>query len=130
MPYTTAYLTLASLQVDRLVDFYAALLQQDPVSWVPSRYGEFHLEGLRLVLFKPRADQVGEFQSRRPGQCSLCCEVSDLEQAIAHLDQLGYPPPGPILEAPHGAEVYAYDPDGNRLILYQPARSRQSPRGD
>ncbi|MBD0267928.1 MAG: VOC family protein, partial [Cyanobacteria bacterium Co-bin8] len=46
-------------------------------------------------------------------------EVVDLEGAIAHLTTLGYPPPGPVMIASHGREIYAYDPDGNRLILHQ-----------
>jgi hypothetical protein len=50
---------------------------------------------------------------------SLCLEVSDLEDAIAHITALGFPPPGEILTASHGREIYAYDPDGNRLILHQ-----------
>jgi len=50
---------------------------------------------------------------------SLCLEVADLEGAIAHLTQLGYPPSGAIITASHGREVYAYDPDGNWLILHQ-----------
>jgi hypothetical protein len=50
---------------------------------------------------------------------SLCLEVANLDQAIARLTHLGYPPPGPILTASHGREIYAYDHDGNRLILHQ-----------
>nr|WP_289501139.1 hypothetical protein [Gloeocapsopsis sp. IPPAS B-1203] len=50
---------------------------------------------------------------------SLCLEVSDLENAVAHLTSLGYPPLGETLTASHGKEIYAYDPQGNRLILHQ-----------
>ncbi len=50
---------------------------------------------------------------------SLCLKVPDLEVAIAHLTRLGYPPPGEILTASHGREIYAYDPDGNWLVLHQ-----------
>jgi len=50
---------------------------------------------------------------------SLCLEVESLDAAIAHLSQLGCPPPGNILTASHGREIYAYDPDGNWLILHQ-----------
>jgi hypothetical protein len=32
---------------------------------------------------------------------------------------LGYPPPGEIITASHGREIYTYDPAGNRLILHQ-----------
>ncbi|MEH2113797.1 VOC family protein [Nostoc sp.] len=56
---------------------------------------------------------------------SLCLEVSNLEDAIAHLTSLGYPPPGEISIASHGREIYAYDPDGNRLILHQAKESNE-----
>jgi hypothetical protein len=50
---------------------------------------------------------------------SLCLEVTDLENAIAHVTALGYPPPGEIITGSHGREIYAYDPDRNRLIIHQ-----------
>jgi hypothetical protein len=50
---------------------------------------------------------------------SLCVEVADLDAAIARLVAIGYPPPGDMLTASHGREIYAYDPDGNRLILHE-----------
>ena len=58
-------------------------------------------------------------QSEQSG-LSLCLDVDDLDAAIAHLINLGYPPPGEIIVASHGREIYAYDPNGNRLILHQP----------
>lgn len=88
----------------------------------PDRYAEFQLPGLRLGIFKPRADQVDQFSAASSGGMSLCLEVVDLEGAIAHLTALGYAPPEPMLTASHGREVYAYDPDGNRLILHQSLR--------
>ena len=50
---------------------------------------------------------------------SLCLEVVSLEDSIDRLAHLGYPPRGPITIASHGREIYADDPDGNRLILHQ-----------
>ena len=50
---------------------------------------------------------------------SLCIEVENLKEAIASLTALGYPPPGEIIEASHGTEIYAYDPANTRLILHQ-----------
>jgi hypothetical protein len=50
---------------------------------------------------------------------ALCLEVPNLEEAIAHLTSLGYPPTSTIITASHGREVYAADPDGNWLILHQ-----------
>ncbi|EDX77907.1 hypothetical protein MC7420_7645 [Coleofasciculus chthonoplastes PCC 7420] len=37
------------------------------------------------------------------------------------MSNMGYPPPGEIIVASHGREIYAYDPNGNRLILHQPS---------
>jgi predicted enzyme related to lactoylglutathione lyase len=120
MIYSTLYVTLASPNIDQLTAFYAALFQQQASLWFHTRYAEFNLSGLRLALFKPSADHDEEFQSAHGGALSLCVEVTNLEAAIAELAQLGYPPPGPILHASHGREIYAYDPDGNRLILHEP----------
>ncbi|MGL4621884.1 MAG: VOC family protein, partial [Chroococcidiopsis sp.] len=33
--------------------------------------------------------------------------------------EIGCPPLGQIVTASHGREIYAYDPDGNRIILHQ-----------
>lgn len=116
---TTAFVTLASVNTTKLVIFYTQLLMQEPNPNIPNVYAEFHLPGLRLAIFKPKEINESEFQNAGKSQMSLCLEVSDLEQAIAHLISLGYPPPGKILTASHGREVYAYDPAANRLILHQ-----------
>jgi predicted enzyme related to lactoylglutathione lyase len=120
MIYANAYLTLATQQFTGLVAFYSGLLQQPPDPHWPDYYAEFQVPGLRLGIFSPRADQAGEFCGRGASAMSLCLTVEDLGVAIAHLGALGYPPVGPIRSASHGQEVYAYDPDGNRLILHQP----------
>lgn len=116
MSIQTAFVTLASEQLQDLVVFYRGLLGQEPQLYRPGRYGEFRLPGLRLALFKP--SDGSEFAGAAGGM-SLCLEVEDLGDAIASLTQLGYPPPGAIIHASHGQEIYAYDPDGNRLILHQ-----------
>ena len=113
---TAAFVTLASDRFDLLVSFYRALLDQLPQPYTPQRYAEFTLPGLKLAIFKPK--QAAEFDSKA-GAMSLCLEVEDLEGAIATLTQLGYPPPGDIIHASHGQEIYAYDPARNRLILHQ-----------
>ncbi|MEM8611093.1 MAG: glyoxalase [Cyanobacteria bacterium P01_H01_bin.105] len=112
----TAYVTLASKNLPCLVEFYQGLLDQSPQVYVPERYAEFRLPGLKLALFKPKDGQ--EFVGAA-GSISLCLEVEDLEGAIATLTTLGYPPPGNIMHASHGQEIYAYDSAGNRLILHQ-----------
>jgi len=113
-----AFLTLAAIDVEGLIQFYVQLLGCEPIAHRPQIYAEFRLPGLRLGIFSPRIEHRPEFQGAKGGT-SLCLEVTDLEGAIAHLTQLGYPPPGSIHMASHGREIYAYDPAGNRLILYQ-----------
>jgi hypothetical protein len=102
-----------------LVQFYAQLLEQEPKSYIPKVYAEFQLSGLRLGIFNPKENHRAEFEHSAQSSMSLCLEVNDLEEAIAHLTRLGYPPPGEITTASHGREIYAYDPDRNRLILHQ-----------
>lgn len=114
-----AYVVLASADLNRLVSFYGELLGQAANPNWPDRYAEFRLGNLRLGLFQPQPDNLPEFQAITSGGMSVCLEVEDLDAAIAHFTHLGYPPPGPIRTASHGREIYAYDPDGNRLILHQ-----------
>lgn len=116
--YTAALVTLASVDTAKLVLFYTQLLAQEPAAHIPNVYAEFQLPGLRLGIFRPKQMHRAEFESAKSGM-SLCLEVNDLKGAIAHLNALGYPPPGEILTSSHGIEIYAYDPDGNRLILHQ-----------
>mgnify|MGYP001797335284 CR=1 FL=1 len=113
---TAAFVTLASERFALLVSFYRALLDQLPQPYAPQRYAEFALPGLKLAIFKPK--HASEFDAQA-GAMSLCLEVANLKGAIATLTQLGYPPPGDIIQASHGQEIYAYDPAGNRLILHQ-----------
>ncbi|NJL83429.1 MAG: VOC family protein [Chloroflexaceae bacterium] len=117
--YKGALLTMAAANFPQLVDFYRQLLQQDPNPYLSEKYAEFQLQSLRLGIFQPRADRRGEFAASTPSSLSLCLEVSNLKAAIAHLQSLGWPPPGEILQASHGREIYAYDPEGNRLILHE-----------
>lgn len=113
------FLTLATTQFERLVVFYQQLFDRLPQSHIPQIYAEFHLPGLRLAIFQPKAERAAEFSAASSGGMSLCIEVESLETAIAHLTSMGYPPTQPIITASHGRETYATDPDGNRLILHQ-----------
>ncbi|WP_414548938.1 VOC family protein [Anabaena sp. CCY 0017] len=117
--YTEALVTIASVNFANLVKFYTQLLDKKPTSFIPNVYAEFQLPGVRLGIFQPQKNHTSEFANSANSQISLCLEVNNLEQAIAHLTNLGYPPPGEISTASHGREIYAYDPDGNRLILHQ-----------
>lgn len=117
--YKDALLTLAATDFETVVKFYGELLAQDPDPYILNVYAEFQLSGLRLGIFQPKADNQAEFAAAGSGGMSLCLEVADLEEAIAYLTNLGYPPPGEIALASHGREIYAYDPMQNRLILHQ-----------
>jgi hypothetical protein len=117
--YTNAFVTIASLNCENLVSFYTKFLEQKPVILIPNVYAEFNLVSMRLGIFKPKKTNESEFEAIAKSKISLCLEVSNLEDAIAHLTALGYPPPGDISIASHGREIYAYDPDGNRIILHQ-----------
>ena len=117
--YTDALVTLAAIDLDTLVEFYSQLLTQEPKPFIPKVYAEFQLSGLRLGIFKPKENNDQEFANSPHSGMSLCLEVEDLEEAIAHLTSLGYPPPGEVTTASHGREIYAYDPARNRLILHE-----------
>ncbi|MBW4616417.1 MAG: VOC family protein [Desmonostoc vinosum HA7617-LM4] len=117
--YTNAFVTIATVNLDKLVGFYVELLGQKPINLIPDIYAEFLFSGLQLSIFKPKQTDESEFETSTKSKLSLCFKVNNLEDAIAHLTSLGYPPPGDISIASHGKEIYTYDPDGNRLILYQ-----------
>lgn len=114
-----ALVTIASINFDVVVDFYTQFLGTAPKSYLPSIYAEFPIPGLRLGIFCPKPDNRAEFGHPLQSGMSICLEVDDLEDSIDKLSQLGYPPSGQITTASHGREIYAYDPDGNRLILHQ-----------
>lgn len=113
------FVAIAARQLYESVSFYQGLLGQDPQVLIPASYAEFRLPRLKLAIFQPKSDGEQEFFNSTRGAMSLCLEVEDLTAAIAHLTDLGYAPPNEILTASHGREIYAYDPDGNRLILHE-----------
>jgi predicted enzyme related to lactoylglutathione lyase len=116
--YSDIFVTLSTDKIELMVDFYSQLLNQSPTIYQLPMYAEFHLKKLRLAIFQPKSERQAEF-SNHSSSMSLCLEVENLVQAIAHISALGYPPPGEIIEASHGREIYAYDPGKNRLILHQ-----------
>lgn len=118
----SAWVTLAARNFELLTQFYASLLEQ-PSPNPAGAYVEFQLPGLRLGIYHPRQSELATLASR-PSSLSLCLEVEDLEAAIAHITSLGYPPSEETIVAAHGREIDVYDPEGNRLILYQPAAGR------
>ncbi|MGK7904311.1 MAG: VOC family protein [Hormoscilla sp.] len=117
--FSQAFVTIAAEEMEKMLAFYVQLLGRQPDAIVGQQYAEFHLPGLRLGIFKPKNSHWQEFERQSSGSMSLCLEVDDLERAISHLGTLGYAPDGEIIGASHGREIYAYDPQGNRLILHQ-----------
>ena len=126
--YNKAFITIASPEIKILVDFYSQLLAREPNPYIPNTYAEFDLLGLRLGIFKPKQESLVEFANSQNSTVSICLEVENLVDTIDHLITMGYPPPGKIISASHGQEIYAYDPCGNRLILHQskPCKSFQA----
>ena len=118
----TVFVALADRQDAALVTFYRQLFGE-PTTAIPNLYAEFQLPGLKLGIFQPKASHQEEFDRCSSGSMSLCIEVEQLETAIEHLRCLGFPPPGEIMIASHGREIYAYDPAGNRLILHEAKQS-------
>lgn len=119
------FVALASEQLSQTTAFYQGLFDQAPAPYLVDCYAEFRLPGLRLAIFSPAQSHHQEFSAPTSGAMSLCLEVPQLEAAMARLSALGYPPRGAIITASHGREIYAYDPDGNRLILHE-RKGRQS----
>ena len=116
---TGAFVTIASINFEVVVEFYTQFLELTPQPYRPHVYAEFSVPGLKLGIFCPKPSNYAEFQHPHQSGMSLCLEVVSLEDSIDKLAQLGYPPTGQITTASHGREIYAYDPDGNRLILHQ-----------
>lgn len=119
LKYTEAFITIATTKINQTVEFYHQFLQLNPEPYIPNTYAEFNLKTLKLAIFKPKESNMIEFDRSIGSGLSICLEVVDLDYAIASLTDLGYPPPGKIIIASHGKEIYAYDPTGNRLILHQ-----------
>jgi hypothetical protein len=119
MQYNSVIVTIATVNFVNIVNFYVQLLEQEPQKLIPLVYAEFQIPSLILGIFQPKPANNLEFVTHSQSSLSLCLEVNNLETAISHLTALGYPPPGAIDQASHGQEIYAYDPDGNRLILHQ-----------
>ena len=122
LTYTRAYIAIAALDITKTIDFYSKLLQLKPEKYLPNVYAEFDYEQLRLAIFKPKIDNITEFNNFQGSGMSICLEVDDLENAISFLTAIGYPSSDNIVTSSHGKELYVYDPSGNRIILYQKNR--------
>ena len=126
LDYSIAWVTIAAQDFERSQNFYKQLLKKEPDRTLGPVdrpiYAEFQLNGLRFGIYRPQPGHSAPLSSQLPNPMSICFQVKNLEQAIAHLASIGFPVAGKILTPRHGREVYAADPDGNRLILYQPHR--------
>lgn len=115
-----AWMTIATIQFDRSVEFYQHLFQRSPQIFTPEKYAEFEACGIRLGIYRPTAEESPRAPITLFPAVSLCLQVEELESAIAHLHQ-AESHVGEIRSVSHGREAYAYDPDGNRIILYEPS---------
>ena len=59
--FKTAFVTLASVNFDRVVEFYRQFLGATPEVYIPAVYAEFSVAGLRLGIFRPNASHQAEF---------------------------------------------------------------------
>jgi predicted enzyme related to lactoylglutathione lyase len=123
MHYTELFVAIATPDLESTTQFYGQLLDLSIPVIIPGVYAEVTVSGLRLGFFVPKVAHRNEFLGQPGGSISLCLEVEDLDEAIARLNQIGFPPPGSIFQTSHGREVYAYDPQGNRLILHESAKA-------
>jgi catechol 2,3-dioxygenase-like lactoylglutathione lyase family enzyme len=117
---TRSRLTIATIDWPASLQFYQDLLQMPPQVLQPDRYAEFVLPGCTIALYAPRAAEIPQPRSDPHPSFSLCLDVTSLANAIARLTALKYPIPHGIQPSRHGQEIYLYDPNGNRIILYEP----------
>lgn len=128
------FVTIATQQWEPMVQFYSHILGQEPQPHSPHSYAEFKIGGLKLGLFFPKESHQSEFSLPAQSAISLCMEVENLDHSRKIINVAynrfktgltGYIEPnahhryGEIAIASHGRECYAYDPDGNRLILHE-----------
>lgn len=124
-PIHSALMAIATPQFSLMTAFYQRLLGQEPQPFQANRYAEFQLPGLCLALFLPQPDQEPEFAQPEASPVSVCLKLTDLEAAIAQIKTIEQElivdcRMGEVAIASHGQELYIYDPQGNRIILYQP----------
>ncbi|MBK4731816.1 VOC family protein [Oxynema sp. CENA135] len=117
--YRKVWMAIAVIDFEPVVEFYQILLDRPPHPYIHGVYAEFELTGMRLGIFKPKSTHESEFETIEKSAMSLCFAVDDLDEAIGQLNALGYPPVSKVEESSHGREIYARDPAGNRLILYE-----------
>jgi catechol 2,3-dioxygenase-like lactoylglutathione lyase family enzyme len=132
-----AHVNIASAELDRLVDFYAAFLQTTPVK-SPRLHSDPRLDAiadLRDVSLRARwlalpnaqielmqyqhpatTAHTGRRDPNAPGFAHIAFEVDDLHAAVRHLRQCGGQADEPAPAAFMGTGT---DPDGNTLLLLE-----------
>lgn len=125
VPIYSALVAIAASPFSLTSEFYQQLFNQSPKNFQPERYAEFHLPGICLALFSPKPTQAQEFSAPAQSPISLCLKLESLEAAIDEVKMIEQKlrldcQMGEISHASHGRELYLYDPQGNRIILYQP----------
>ena len=122
VPFTEVFAAIGANDFPATVAFYRALFGREPDERIRDIYVAFRLPGLHLGLFAPRESNRSHFENPAGlrGGLSLVMRVPDVDQARAELAALNpVRPPGEIQPTSHGREFYAYDPEGNRIIVVE-----------
>ena len=138
-----AHVNIATANLDRLIDFYAALLGQtgvrsprlradprlDAIADLPNvqlrmawlQAGNMQIELMQYL--EPATTQVtGRRVAGQPGYSHIAFEVIDLSRAVAHVQALG----GRVNEGqPDAWRALCQDPDGNAIWLLDLAGAGQ-----
>jgi catechol-2,3-dioxygenase len=118
---TRSLVTIATIDWSVSLTFYQNLLQRSPQVLQPDRYAEFWLtDGLVIALYAPRPAESPSSQGDPYPSLSLCLHVRSLAGTIDHLQAMDIAMPSGIQHSNHGQEIYIADPNGNRIILYEP----------
>lgn len=105
-------MSLCSANIEEMSDFYEFLLGSAP-SVRTEKWVRFDLDGLTMVIWLEEGHVPTSVSSL---QLVLC--FSDLEAGVERLKGRGLI--SGLREASHGRECEIEDPDGNRVILYEP----------
>ncbi len=119
-----SFVTIAVANWQQSLQFYQCLLQLAPKVLQPDRYAEFDPPSCTIALYVARPEESSQPTelSAYPSM-SLCLQVKSISAVLAQLKTINYDAPAGIQQSSHGAEIYVYDPNGNRIILYEPNHS-------
>ena len=105
--HTAALFAIATPHFERLVDFYKALLTQEPTAYTPNVYAEFQLPGVKLGIYRPKVEfgvtptlreakatetlrerslEFGEIDyTRNPSQCAIAAYCGLYKERLQHI---------------------------------------------